>query len=164
MEGRPIPSSSIFLTSDASEKRGGGWVKCWSATTSPRRSGSRSAIGGSMRLSSSLFSSPAALSSWASRYSFRKPSKARIEPVARSRGPFGVAGSAISTVTWSSSADCIWLATARFQISSYSLRCSGLRYRPTRSGVSETSVGRIASCASWAFLALLLYSRAAPGR
>ena len=65
-----------------------------------------------MRLSSS-----SAASSWSSRYSLRKPSKAMIEPVARSRGPFGLA-SATSTVTWSNSADCIWLATARFQTSS----------------------------------------------
>ena len=56
--------------------------------------------------------------------------------------------------TWSSSADCIWEATARFQISSYSRRWSGLRTVPRSSGVRATSVGRIASCASCAFFAL----------
>ncbi len=67
--------------------------------------------------------SPSGASSVASRYSFRKPSNATMEPVARRRVP----PLETSTVTWSSSADCIWLATARFQISSYSLRWSSVR-------------------------------------
>ena len=48
-----MPISSFFLTRDASEKRGGGCVKCWSAATAPRLSGSASRIGGSIRPSSS---------------------------------------------------------------------------------------------------------------
>ena len=48
-----MPISSIFLTSEASEKRGGGWVKCCSASTFSRFSGSRSCIEGNMRESSS---------------------------------------------------------------------------------------------------------------
>ena len=43
-----------------------------------------------------------------------------IEPVARSVVPAAVGTT--STLTWSSSADCICDATARFQISSYSRR------------------------------------------
>ena len=124
-----MPSSSIRFTSVASEKRGGGWVKCWVAVTAPFFSGSFSRIGGRVRLSSSC-SVPAAAamparasaarSSSSSRYSFRKPSKAMTEPLARSLVlPLW---STSSTTVWSSSADCIWLATARFQTSSYSRR------------------------------------------
>ena len=60
-------------------------------------------------------SSSSAASSVSSRYSLRKPSNATIEPVARSVVPLP---SVTSTLTWSSSADCICDATARFQISS----------------------------------------------
>ena len=82
-----------------------------------------------------------------------------MEPLARNR----VRAPAMSTATWSSSADCICDATARFQTSSYNRCCSALRYRTTLNGVRDTSVGRTASCASWAFLALLVYSRAVAG-
>ena len=53
VDGRPMPYSSSAFTSEASEKRGGGSVKCWSATT--RLSGRRSPvfIAGSLRPSSS---------------------------------------------------------------------------------------------------------------
>ena len=82
-----------------------------------------------------------------------------MEPLARSRA----LAPATSTATWSSSADCICEATARFHTRSYKRRCSGLRRCATLSGVRLTSVGRMASCASWAFLALLVYSRGAAG-
>ena len=63
MDGRPMPSSSMRLTRLASEKRGGGWVKCWSALTCCRASGSRSCMGGSMRLSSAALLSGASSTS-----------------------------------------------------------------------------------------------------
>ena len=86
-----------------------------------------------------------------------------IDPFARSFGPAGFVGSATSTITWSSSADCIWLATARFHTSSYSRPCSALRKPISSSRVRDTSVGRTASCASCAFFALAWYSRGASG-
>jgi len=53
-------------------------------------------------------------------------------------------------------AGIIWQATARFQISSYSLRSSSVRYLPTCAGVRNAEVGRTASWASWAFLDLVV--------
>ena len=87
-----------------------------------------------------------------------------IDPFARSLGPACTSGLATSTITWSSSADCIWLATARFHTSSYSRPCSALRKPRSCSSVRDTSVGRTASWASCAFFAFAWYSRGASGR
>jgi len=78
-------------------------------------------------------------------------------PVARNAaGPLAACGSSKSTDTVFSVAWIIWQATVRFQISSYSLRCSSLRKAATSRGVRIAEVGRIASCASCAFLLLAL--------
>ena len=52
-------------------------------------------------------------------------------------------------------ASAIWLATVRFQIKSYSANSSPTNSPATSAGVRKTSpAGRIASCASCAFLTL----------
>src|SRR5512134_2098335 len=61
VDGRPIPLSSSSLIRELSEKRGGGWVKCWAPTSSPSASRSPSARGG--RRFPSPFSSSASPSS-----------------------------------------------------------------------------------------------------
>ena len=50
VDGRPIPSSSSVFTSDASENRGGGWVKCCSGRTSSMRSTCSTVSSGKRRL------------------------------------------------------------------------------------------------------------------
>ena len=147
-----MPSSSIRLTRLASAKRGGGWVKCWAASTpfftglSPLRiNGSRPSAS-----SSSLASKP-------SSYTARKPANFTTCPVARKA--CRPVGSRSVTVVRSRLAAAIWLAIARLKIRSYSLPSSPL---PARSRVK--SVGRIASCASCAFLALVWYWRGFSGR
>lgn len=61
-----------------------------------------------------------------------------------------------STLVVLSMAGIIWEATARFHTSSYS-RCSSLeRYGATCVGVRSAEVGRTASCASCAFLDLVV--------
>jgi len=64
---------------------------------------------------------------------------------------------ATRTDTDSPVASFIWEATVRCQISSYRRRSSEDRWsRATRAGVRKLSpAGRMASCASWAFLTLL---------
>ncbi len=62
-------------------------------------------------------------------------------------------------------ASAIWLATVRFQIRSYSRNSSGFNSPRSASGSAKGwPAGRIASCASWAFLTLVWYSRASLGR
>ncbi len=69
----------------------------------------------------------------------------------------------IFTVTLLPVASFIWEATVRFQISSYSLNWSPVR--PVSAGVRKRSPeGRIASCASCAFLTLPAYVRGWAGR
>src|SRR5260370_20983161 len=77
------------------------------------------------------------------------------------RGP---ALAVMSTVVRSSSPDSIWLATVRSQISSYRRAWAGSRKDLVSPGRSAKSVGRIASCASWAFFALVTYLRRGGGR
>ena len=81
------------------------------------------------------------------------PSKTSLRPVARKTASPSFVAAASVTAVWSNSAGVIWQATKRRQIRSYS-RDSSL---PSRSraacGVSDASVGRIAS---WASCALLL--------
>ena len=66
----------------------------------------------------------------------------------------------ISSVVRSSLASAIWEATVRFQISSYRRASSG--GSDSDCGRWPKSVGRIASCASWAFLTLVWYCLAPP--
>ena len=61
-------------------------------------------------------------------------------------------GAAIVTAVWSNSAGGIWQATKRFQISVYSFDSSGPSFACAAAGLKFASVGRIASCASWALL------------
>ncbi len=63
---------------------------------------------------------------------------------------------AMSACVTSRSAAVIWLAKKRRHINSYKRRWGRERWRPIAFGVRRTEVGRIASCASWARLALLL--------
>ncbi len=107
-----MPYSSSALTRAASVKRGGGWVKCWSAWM--RSSGTRSPglSGGSLRPSSS---SSADLLSLPSSYTARKPGNTTVVPLARKMcSP----PAARSTETVLSVAGTIWQATARFHTSS----------------------------------------------
>ena len=60
VDGRPMPSSSSALISDASVKRGGGCVKCWRGSSVMSRSVSpsvSSGIGRSVSSSTASFSS-----------------------------------------------------------------------------------------------------------
>ena len=145
-----MPYSSSALTSAASVKRGGGWVKCWSAWM--RSSGTRSPIfiAGSLRPSSS---SSLVLVSLPSSYTARKPGSTTVVP----RGAEAVlaAGGQVDADTVLSVAGTICEATARFQISSYRRRSSSLRKRATCAGVRSAEVGRTASCASCAFFDLV---------
>ena len=145
-----MPYSSSALTSEASEKRGGGSVKCWLARI--RSSGTRSPvfISGSLRPSSS---SSALLVSLPSSYTARKPGNTTVVPLARKLCSLPAAR---STDTVLSVAGTIWQATARFQISSYRRRPSSSRNRATWAGVRSAELGRMASWASCAFLALVL--------
>ena len=68
-----------------------------------------------------------------------------------------------STLTVFMVAGTIWQATARFQISSYSLRSSSVRYLATCAGVRNALVGRTASWASCAFLDLVTYTTGLSG-
>ncbi len=70
------------------------------------------------------------------------------------RKPSAPSMESISTVVRSTRADSIWLAMVRRQISSYS-RARSPSSR-TALGWRASEVGRIASWASWAFLALVL--------
>ena len=63
----------------------------------------------------------------------------------------------MSTEMVSYTAGAIWLATKRFQINEYSRYWLRSRYGLRDSGVRQTLVGRMASCASCAPLAFVLY-------
>ena len=93
-------------------KRGGGWVKCWSAWMRSSGTLSPGFIAGSLRPSSS---SSADLLSLPSSYTARKPDTTTVVPLARKLCSLPAAS---STVTVLSVAGIIWLATARFQIRS----------------------------------------------
>ncbi len=62
----------------------------------------------------------------------------------------------MSTATVSNTAWLICEATARFQISAYSRYRSSSILPSTSAGVIAAEVGRMASCASWAFFDLVL--------
>ena len=109
-----MPSSSMRLTSDASEKRGGGSVKCWVASI--------------LRFSSA---SPALIARQAARilvlavvvlaFLVEREEAVELDDLARWRAVRACgapAFAAMSTVVRSSSADSIWLAMVRIQISS----------------------------------------------
>ncbi len=111
-----MPSSSMRLTSAASEKRGGGSVKCCAASIAllGERLAFRSSRAGGLRSSSS---SDAVVLAFLverekavelhDRAGGAQFDRARARPWRRCR-----------PVVRSSSADSIWLATARFQINS----------------------------------------------
>ena len=107
-----MPNSSRALTRLASEKRGGGSVKCWSMTMADSGTMSPAFIAGSLRPSSS-----ASADFWSvpSSYTARKPGSITVVPVARKPCSRPAAS---STLTVFSVAGTIWQATARFQISS----------------------------------------------
>ena len=107
-----MPYSSSALTSAASVKRGGGWVKCWSAWMRSSGTESPGFIGGSLRPSSS---SSAFFWSLPSSYTARKPGSTTVVPLARKLCWLPAAR---STDTVLSVAGTIWQATARFQIRS----------------------------------------------
>ncbi len=144
-----MPYSSRVLTSAASVKRGGGWVKCCSATMRSSGTLSPGFIAGSLRPSSS---SSALLVSLPSSYTARKPGTTTVVPLARKLCALPAAS---STLTVLSVAGIIWQATARFQISSYRRRSSSDRNLATCDGVRSAEVGRTASWASCAFLDLV---------
>src|SRR6478609_6551875 len=98
-----MPYSSSALTRDASEKRGGGSVKCCAVRIAP--SGTLSPI---------------------------------LVPLARNACALPQDS---STVTVFMVAGTIWLATARFQTSSYNRRSSSGRYFATDDGVRNAEVG-----------------------
>ena len=77
--------------------------------------------------------------------------------VALARSSYGP--SARSTVVVSSSLAAICEAMARCQMSRYRRSSSGLRDGASESGSRWKLVGRIDSCASWAPLAFVLYTR-----
>src|SRR5687767_9182445 len=145
-----MPYSSSALTSEASEKRGGGSVKCWSVWIEDSGTVCPTFIGGSLRPSSS---SSAVLASLPSSYTARKPGSTTVVPLARKVWALPAAR---STATVLSVAGTICEATARFHTSSYRRRSSSARNLATLAGVRSAEVGRIASCASCAFLDLVL--------
>ena len=154
VDGRPMPSSSSVLTSDASEKRGGGCVKCCSGRTS-RSARACSAVSSGSRLSPSS----SAPSSRPSAYTRRCPSKIIVRPLARNRYRAVPAVASMSTPTWLNRACAICVATVRCQIRVYSRSWSRSRAAATRSGVRRADVGRIASWASCAFRDFVLNRR-----
>ncbi len=82
-----------------------------------------------------------------------KPGTTSTEPLARNVLSPPASRSAL---TVSNTACSIWQAMLRFQISSYSLRCSSVSLPWISSGARAAEVGRTASWASWAFLDLVL--------
>ena len=108
-----MPYSSSALTSEASEKRGGGSVKCCSPCKPMSLTRSPSCMAGSTW---SFSSSPPASSrpSW---YTAMKPGFTSVEPLARSMWPEPRVPAMRSTATVSNTAWAIWQAMARFQIS-----------------------------------------------
>ena len=117
-----------------------------------RSSGTRSPglSGGSLRPSSS---SSADLLSLPSSYTARKPANTTVVPLARNTCSLPADR---STLTVLSVAGIIWQATARRQINSYRRRSSSDKKRATCAGVRSAEVGRTASCASCAFLDLVV--------
>ena len=112
-----MPSSSIFLTRLASEKRGGGWVKCCVRRhlaalqrVALRHRRQHAAVVLLGRIVGVLA------------VQLQEAVEGDDRAGGAQRGPLAVGHD--PTVTWSSSADCICEATARFQISSYSRRWS----------------------------------------
>ena len=105
-----MPYSSSALTRLASEKRGGGSVKCCSGLIAFSLTRSPLSSAGSLRSSSSS----SVTSSKLSRYTARNPGLTSVEPFARSVWPLPAER---STATVSNTAASIWLATARRQIS-----------------------------------------------
>src|SRR5665647_800210 len=74
-------------------------------------------------------------------------------------GPAAMVTDAVEPV-----ASAIWEATVRFQIRSYSLKSLPRRVEASEAGVRKVSPdGRIASCASCAFLLFPLYRRGLSG-
>ncbi len=142
--GRPMPCFSSSLISVASVYRGGLWVKCCVGARSIGATGLPWARSGS---SWSSLLTPA---------TFMKPSNTSLRPLARKTASPASVGATIVAVVWSNSAGGIWQATNRFQIRPYSRASSGPSLAAASLGVSDTSVGRIASWASWALLLLLL--------
>ena len=107
-------------------------------------------------LSSSLFSSLTMSS-----YAAKKPAKVMTEPLARKivALPSLVCASK-STRICNFLASAIWDATVRFQIKSYKANSSRESSGANSPGVLNVSpAGRIASCASCAFLVLPVYAR-----
>ncbi len=160
VDGRPIPRSSRAFTSDASVKRGGGDVRCPSAVRSEADRGSPSFMAG--RRASPFDSSAVDESvsyretSRPSSYAARNPRNVMTVPDAENRTSVpsdAVAPRRTDAVCPRASAICE--ATVRFQISSYNRNWSPDSSRATWAGVRKWSpAGRIASCASWAPLAL----------
>ena len=167
-DGRPPDaSSSSVLTSDASEKRGGGCVKCCSGRTSRQRQG---LLGGELREPCSR--RPRRRRRRAPRHTRGGcPSKIIVRPLARSR----VAGRRPTRPAPRLDVDpdlveprprpSAW-PRSRCQISGVQRGAGpGPGRRLTRSGVRRADVGRIASCASCAFARLRLVTGAArPGQ
>ena len=122
MDGRPMPCSSSALTSEASEKRGGGSVKC----CSPCRPSSLTSVaflhrrqhvvvvvvGGAVVATFLVDRDEAGLHQ-------RRAVGAQHVCAAAARRP-----RCMSTATVSNTACAIWQAMARFQISAYSLNWS----------------------------------------
>ena len=140
MEGRPMPCSSRARMRVASEYRAGGWVKCWSFENPWRASASPSRRAGSGDSFSSFSSS------FPSSYTAVYPENFRLEELARKLW----LPASTSTATLSYTALDIWQATKRLQIRRYRRYCSLVRSFFTCSGVRFTSLGRMASWASWA--------------
>ena len=109
-----MPSSSMRLTSEASEKRGGGSVKCWVAAIARLSSASPCAHRG--QALAFLVLLLVVLAFLIERQEAveldHRAGRAQVE---QARAP---TLAAMSTVVRSSSADSIWLAIARIQISS----------------------------------------------
>jgi hypothetical protein len=83
VDGRPIPCSSSVLTSEASVKRGGGWVKCCLGSRARSLRISPSVRGGTTDSCSS--SGVVSDSSRDSTWTAMKPANFRVEPWARKR-------------------------------------------------------------------------------
>ena len=143
VDGLPIPSSSSFFTRLASEYLGGGWVKCCSSIK-------LSILTGPLSTSGRIFSSS---SSFSFLYNLKKPSNLITEPVAFKM--FLESSDSMNIVFLSNLAGCICEDKALDHIRLYNLCWSELKYFFISFGDLFISVGLMASCASWAFLAFL---------
>src|SRR2546421_6652350 len=79
VDGRPMPSSSSALTSDASVYRAGGWVTCPVGRSASARNGWSLTTVGSRRSASSASASSSSLDST---YARRKPGSVIVLPLA----------------------------------------------------------------------------------